>query len=186
MSFNRYCPPSVFFFQVLINKNPCELQLYSRDRAEGMEFITLFDWVTPWLSSRSKQLLDFHSQCDLLPLPFLRSLRNSTSDTFPWPCFLLPHHPARSFSLTLQGFFLLFFPFSNSVTILAFPSSFHNAFLLDTCCSINFWVFFRSSKCCFWPRTDQCTTSLWTSLLLIMLSFVRPHCIDKLIECVSS
>lgn len=46
--------------------------------------------------------------------------------------------------------------------------------------------FFPSSKCSFWPRTDQCTTSLWTSLLLIMLSFVRPHCIDKLIECVSS
>lgn len=148
MSFNRYCPPSVFFSQVLINKNPCELRLYSRDRAEGMEFITLFDWVTPRLSSRSKQLLDFHSQCDLLPLPFLpflRSPRKSTSDTLPWPRFLLPHHPARSFSLALC-FFLLVFPFCNFVTIVAFPSSFHNAFLLDTCCSVNFCFFFSKFK----------------------------------------
>lgn len=59
------------FFQVVINKNPCERWLYPRDRAEGMEFITRFDWVTPRLSSRSKQLLDFHSLSDLPPFPLL-------------------------------------------------------------------------------------------------------------------
>lgn len=69
--FSQSRPPSEFFSQVVINKNPCERGRYSRDRAEGMESITRFDWVTPRLSSRSKQLLDFHSHSDLPLLPFL-------------------------------------------------------------------------------------------------------------------
>lgn len=95
-----------FFFKVVINKNPCERWLYSRDWAEGMEFITLFDWVTPRLSSRSKQLLDFHSPRDLLLLPFLCSPLHKT------PLLLLPPDPAsfppNSLSLWHPSLLVLF------------------------------------------------------------------------------
>lgn len=124
------------FFEVVINKNPCERWLYSRVRAEGMEFITRFDWVTPQLSSRSKQLLDFHFHCDLPLLPFLCSPLHKTQLLI-LPLTLLPF-PSPLCMVFLSDnrtylCFLFFFPFSNFVTFLAFLfSSFQNVILLDT------------------------------------------------------
>lgn len=54
--------------------------------------------------------------------------------------------PPSTVFLSGTLFFLLVCPFCNFVTIVAFPSSFHNAFLLDTCCSINFFFFFSKFK----------------------------------------
>lgn len=59
-----HCQSSVFptcFARSGHKQKPWVWWLYSHNRAEGMKFITCFDWVTPCLNARSKQLLDFHS-----------------------------------------------------------------------------------------------------------------------------
>ena len=172
LSFSRPRPASVlhffsFFFKVVINKNPCERWLYSRDWAEGMEFITLFDWVTPRLGSRSKQLLDFHPPPwpPASPFSLLSSPQNSTSRTPPWPCFLPPRTPSLSDTHPYLCF-LFFFAvcFYNFVTLLTSPFSPCGSFLLDTCCThkwrrfLGSFFFFKSRVACF-------ELNLWWKLL---------------------
>ena len=112
LSFSRPRPASVlhffsFFFKVVINKNPCERWLYSRDWAEGMEFITLFDWVTPWLGSRSKQLLDFHPPPVTSCLSLFSALLSTKLHFSYSPLTLLPS-PPNSLSLGHPSLLMLF------------------------------------------------------------------------------
>lgn len=112
-SFSQFCPScAFFFFQVVINKNPRKRWHYTRDRAEGLEFITHFDWVTPRLDSGSKQLLD---SPPWPPSSRLSSPKNSTSHSSLWPDFLSPTSLP-----TIAAFSLLFFSLPNFVTSLAF------------------------------------------------------------------
>lgn len=65
------------------------------------------------------------------------------------PCTVSPSDTLTPIFTCAFWFSLLFFPFSNFVTFLAFPSSFHNAFLLDTCCLHKLLLFFFLFLCFF-------------------------------------
>lgn len=90
-----------------------------------VEFILLFNWLKPWLTSRSKQLLEVHFQCKLLSFLFSTKLPSSTD-------------PA-SLCLTTQQ--AIFFPLCRLQHILTFsPFTVRHVFL---CLKNHFW-----QQCC--------------------------------------
>lgn len=118
MSFSQSCPPSIYLF--IVPSAPKHKFLncgfIPTIALRFVEFILLFDWVKPRLSSRSKQLLEVHFQCELLSFLFSTKLPSSTD-------------PASLCLTTQQALSLLFFSplcwLSAHLDLLTFHSETH-------------------------------------------------------------